>query len=188
MYNPSHMKRRGYGIAVLLVLVVLVIYGYIYPAHEAKIPKIPPLTTVLGQSITLDFNTPTPSPTLSPTSTPSPRPTATPTTIPTPTPTQKPFTQEQLDGLLTQYANHDSVDRSLLRQIAACETGFRANATNWIYGGMYQFSPNTWSANRRTMGADPNPDLRFNAEESIKTAAFVLSTRGPSAWPNCSKR
>lgn len=144
----------------------------------------PPLTTTLGASIMLDFNTPTPSPT--PTSTPTPKPTN--TSTPTPTPTYIPITTQQLDGWFTHYANHYSVDRSLLRQIAACETGFRANATNWIYGGMFQFSPNTWAANRKIMGLDPNPDLRFNPEESIRTAAFLLSTRGPGAWPNCSKR
>jgi hypothetical protein len=143
-----------------------------------------PLVTSEGNPIVLDFNTPTPTPTPTATPTPTPKPT------PTSTPTATPFimSDSQLDGWFTQYANHYSVDRSLLRQIAACETSFRPNATNWIYGGMYQFSPNTWSANRKTMGSDPNPDLRFNPEESIRTAAFVLSTRGPSAWPNCSKR
>ena len=50
---------------------------------------------------------------------------------------------------------------------------------------MFQFSPNTWRANRELMGMDTNPDLRFNPEEAIRTAAFVLSTRGAGAWPHC---
>ena len=147
---------------------------------------LPPLTTSDGKSIVLDFNTPTPTST----PTPSPTPTNTPTPLPTstPTPTPYPVTSQQLDDWFTKYANQYSVDRSLLWHIAACETGLRPNATNWIYGGMFQFSPNTWEANRIVMGLDPNPTLRFNPEESIKTAAFLLSTRGPGAWPNCGKR
>jgi hypothetical protein len=143
-----------------------------------------PLTTTSGEPVNLDFNSPTPSSTSSPSPTPTPKPTPS----NSPTPTQYPVTSQQLDDWFTKYANHYSVDRSLLWKIAACETGLRTNATNWIYGGMFQFSPNTWKANRSTMGADTNPDLRFSPEESIRTAAFVLSTRGSSAWPNWSKK
>jgi hypothetical protein len=35
------------------------------------------------------------------------------------------------------------------------------------------------------MGLDSNPDLRFNADESIKTAAFKIAHGGIGAWPNC---
>lgn len=141
-----------------------------------------PLIASDGNPIVLDFNTPTPTPTPSPTPTPTPKPT--PTSSPTPTPI--PVTSAQLDAWFTQYANHYSVDRSLLWRIAVCETGLRPNAVNWIYAGLFQFSPNTWRANRQLMNADTNADLRFNPEESIKTAAFLLSVRGPGAWPNCS--
>jgi hypothetical protein len=149
----------------------------------------PPLSTYDGTSIELDFNTPTPTPSFTPTPTlsPTPKPTNTPTNTITPTPTPLPATSEQLDAWFTKYANHYSVDRSKLWKIAVCETGLRSNAVNWIYGGMFQFSPNTWAANRKTMGMDPNADLRFNPEEAIRTGAFVLSTRGPSAWPSCAK-
>ena len=129
-----------------------------------------PLAASDGRRIVLDFNTPTPTPT------------------PSPTPTPVPITSQQLDAWFTQYANHFSVDRSLLWRIAVCETGLRPNATNGIYAGMFQFSANTWKTNRLRMNVDPNADLRFNPEESIRTAAFLLSTRGPGAWPNCSLR
>lgn len=145
--------------------------------------QTPPLTDNRGASVSLDFNTPTP--TFTPTPTPTPTNTPTPTPSPSPTPTPFPVTSEQLDNWFTEYANHYSVDRSLLWHIAACETGLRTNAVNWIYGGMFQFSPNTWRANRELMGMDTNPDLRFNPEEAIRTAAFVLSTRGAGAWPHC---
>ena len=175
-------KRIGvllFGILIGFIIVVLVIQ------HNTNILSAQtraPLESIIGNSVILDFNTPTPSPTPSPSSTPSPTPS------PSPKPTPYPVTQQQLEDWFTNYANHYSVDRSLLWQIAACETKFRPNATNWIYGGMFQFSPNTWRANRMLMGLDPNPDLRFNPEEAIRTAAFLLSTRGPGAWPNCSKR
>jgi len=50
---------------------------------------------------------------------------------------------------------------------------------------MYQFDPTTWSNTRTSMGVnfDPNPDLRRNAEESIRTAAYKIHVDGPSAWP-----
>lgn len=148
---------------------------------------IPPLSTYNGTAIVLDFNSPTPTITHSPTPSPSPRPTNTPSPTLTSTPTPIQATSEQLDAWFTKYANHYSVDRSKLWKIAVCEAGLRANAVNWIYGGMFQFSPNTWAANRKTMGMNPDEDLRFNPEEAIRTGAFVLSTRGPSAWPSCSK-
>jgi hypothetical protein len=35
------------------------------------------------------------------------------------------------------------------------------------------------------MELDPNPDLRYNAEESIKTAAYLISIGKTYLWPNC---
>lgn len=130
----------------------------------------------------------TPSPTLTPTptTTPTPKPTNTPAPTTTPTPTIPPVTSEQLDTWFTQYSSQYSVDRQRLWNIAVCESGLRTQATNGIYGGMYQFSPSTWYSTRNQMNLDTNPDLRFHAEESIKTAAFLLSSRGHSPWPNCS--
>ena len=152
--------------------------------HTGNAVPRAPLATYDGHEVLLDFNTPTPSPTPSPTPTPTNTPTPSPT--PSPTPTPIPVSSPQLDAWFTQYANHYSVDRSLLWRIAVCETGLRPNATNGIYGGLFQFSSNTWKANRQRMGMDSNPDLRFNPEEAIRTAAFLLSTRGPGAWPQCS--
>jgi len=172
-----------YGTCITLLCSVLLIN--ILSGNKNRKP-LPPLATIQNVPVVLDFNTPTPSPTLTPT--PTPKPTSTPAPTLTPTPTPIPVTGEQLDRWFTQYANHYSVDRSLLWRIAACESGLKTNVTNWIYGGVFQFSPNTWRANRTLMGMDTNPDLRFNPEEAIKTAAFVLSTRGAGAWPSCSKR
>jgi len=58
---------------------------------------------------------------------------------------------------------------------------------NGDYGGLYQFATNTWKTTRQKMNMDPHPDLRFNPEEAIRTAAFKISTVGLSPWPNCGK-
>jgi hypothetical protein len=181
MAVPKHTITL-FGILLVVVSLLAVRSVCIYNNVLGRTTPAP-LATPEGAPITLDFNTPTPSPTPTPTPTNTP----TPTITNTPTPTPVPVTSQQLDDWFTSYANHYSVDRSLLWRIAVCETGLRPNATNWIYGGLFQFSPNTWIANRALMGMDSNPDLRFNPEESIRTAAFVLSTRGAGAWPNCSK-
>lgn len=131
----------------------------------------------------------TPTPTSIPTATPTPTslPTPTPTAIPTATPTPPPVVVSlgDMEELFTKYSGAYSVDRELMKKIANCESGFNPNATNGPYGGMFQYVDSSWSAMRSRMGADPNPDLRFNAEEAIRTAAFHISTGGTSAWPSC---
>ena len=152
-----------------------------------------PSPTLLPTAIPTTTSTPTPTPTATPT--PTQTPTPTPTEIPTPTPTEEPTptpqqTQQpegtQLDEWFTKYANEYAIDRDLLHRIAACESGFNTNANfRDMYIGMYQFGEQTWISTRTAMGADTNPALRTNAEESIKTAAFKISQGGASAWPNC---
>jgi hypothetical protein len=185
------MKRHQSAVRLITIIVVIILLSYAYTwkqKGDVLSTAHAPLVTSYGNPIVLDFNTPTPTPTPtpSPTLTPTPTPTLSPTPTSTPTPTSMPVSSTKLDEWFTHYANHYSIDRSLLWRIAVCESGLRPNATNWIYGGLYQFSPNTWSGNRRIMGLDPDPELRFHPEEAIKTAAFLLSTRGPGAWPNCS--
>lgn len=132
-----------------------------------------------------------PTTTPTPTSTPTPLPTATPTPLPTdtPTPTATPtpiVTSGDLETLFSKYAGEQSVDKELLKKIARCESGFNSEASFMDYLGMFQFSPDSWIATRHMMNADPNPDLRKNPEEAIKTAAFKIAHGGQNAWPNCS--
>lgn len=140
--------------------------------------------------------TPLPSPVLltpSPTPEPVPSPIASPTVpIPSPSPSLSSISQPQVTGTqvdewFTRYASEYGVDRELLRTIASCESKFNQHAKNGDYGGMYQFATQTWITTRNAMNSDSNPDLRFNAEESIKTAAFKISSNGASAWANCVK-
>lgn len=135
--------------------------------------------------------TPTPTPTATPTPTPSPKPTPTPlpTATPTvsPTPTPLPPTSADLESWFSRYGQEFSVDRERLKKIAFCESKFNAAARSKLYGGLFQFSESTWVTARSAMGADPNPELRFNAEEAIKTAAFKIAREGSRAWPNCGR-
>lgn len=146
----------------------------------------PAVQSALAQSPTptvtsTPTQTPTPSP--SPTHTPTPKPTATPTN--SPTPTLPPVSSGELDSWFSKYSSLYSVDRQKLWDIAVCESNLNTNAKNGDYGGMYQFSSGTWVSTRTAMSEDTNADLRFNAKEAIKTAAFRISTLGPAAWPNC---
>lgn len=107
----------------------------------------------------------------------------TPTAIPQPQPTIP--VAEDLEAFFTKYASEYGVDKEDLKRIAKCEAGFNSQADTGLYAGMYQFHAQTWASTRNAMGLDPNPDLRKNAEESIKTAAFKIKNGGRGAWPNC---
>lgn len=96
----------------------------------------------------------------------------------------------ELDGLFEQYGAEYGVSATVLKHIAKCESGLNPAALSktGLYGGLFQFVSSTWEANRKAMGLDPNPELRFNAEEAIKTAAFKISRGGIGAWPVCGKK
>lgn len=154
----------------------------------AQVPEIgylPPQPTLTSVSSTLPTSLP---PTSTPTSqaTPQPQPTKSQPTfnkllISPPAPA--PETQQ----LIEKYASQYKVDKTLMTKIAHCESHYNPSAVNGPYAGMYQFLASTWTSNRKKMGLDPNPNLRFNAEEAIKTTAFKISRDGPGAWPVCSR-
>ena len=115
-------------------------------------------------------------------------PTTVPTNTPTPTPTHIPqpvVSSEEIHKLMERFAGQYGVDVNVLRHIATCESGFNPSAVNSGYVGLYQFNKTAWINNRRLMGEDQNPDLRFNAEESVQTAAYLISNGKRSLWPNC---
>jgi len=90
-----------------------------------------------------------------------------------------------LSTLFSKYSQEYGVDQELLMRIARCESGFNPGAVNGFYGGLYQFTPQACASTRGAMGLDINPELRFNPEEAIKTAAFKIACGGINAWPNC---
>lgn len=112
----------------------------------------------------------TPTPTIAPTSTP----------VPTPIPVVT-----DLETLFTKYADEFHVDKEELKKIARCESGFNTQAVAGDYLGMFQFATRSWISVRTAMGLDQNPDLRRNAEESIRTTAYMLARGQQNAWPNC---
>lgn len=177
-------------VIVALVVILSVISGY-FPRNKQ--------TVVLGESITQEnklattslpeeTETPlptTPTPTSTPTIEPMPTITATPTPVPQPTETPTISAPADLEPLFESVANQYGVDKNLLKKIAKCESNFNSTAKNGAYGGMYQYTESRWIENRNIMGLDPNPELRFNAEESMKTAAFFMVRGGISMWPSC---
>jgi hypothetical protein len=128
----------------------------------------------------------TPSPTESPTPTPSPSPSPKPTKKPTPTPVPQPtFTSAEIYEFTNRFAGQYGVDPNVVRAIAICESGFRADAKYVKYVGIFQFDAPTWKNLRIKMGEDTNPDLRANAEEAVQTAAYAISIGKRYLWPNC---
>ena len=146
---------------------------------SAEVSEEPTATSTLTLTNT---PTPSPSPTPTPTLTPSLTPTVTPTSTPIP---QPPVTSEQIHGFIERFASQYGVDPNVLRHIAVCESGFNPLAANGPYVGLYQFSVSAWQNNRALFGEDPDPALRYDAEESAQTAAYLISIGRGYLWPNC---
>lgn len=165
-------------IVAAIVISLFVTYRVRATGQVLGVVLIPTLTPTPTQ---------TPTPTLTPTVTPTPTLTPTPTQTPTPTPTNSPTPMPRSDyeDYFEQYSKQYGVDKDVMKKIAYCESGGHPGANNGEYGGMFQYSVSTWEETRRQMGADPNPDLRFGAKESIETTAFKLSRGGDRAWANC---
>ena len=143
-------------------------------------------------SATSEFETASPVPSVNPT--PSPSPTPTTTTSPTPkplpakTPTTAPqpkYSSEEINGFIERFASQYGVSSDVLRYIALCESGFNPSSSHLGYAGLFQFGATTWKNLRQEFGEDVNPDLRFNAEEAIQTAAYAISVGKRGIWPNC---
>jgi len=109
------------------------------------------------------------------------------TATPEPVETVTPHTTN-VEDVIRRYAFEYSIDPKIMIAIAQCESGLRETAVNGQYAGIYQFHPSTWQSNRRAMGLDDSTSLRFNAEESAKTAAFKMSRDGFGAWPECGSK
>lgn len=128
----------------------------------------------------------TPIPEAAITAAPSPNPTVKPEATPVPTKTPAAvLPASDYEPLFEKWAVHFGIDINLLKHIARCESRFNPGAVGGIYGGMYQFSASTWKSTRIAMDHDSDPNLRFDANEAIKTAAFKIASGGQSAWKNC---
>jgi hypothetical protein len=153
-------------------------------ATTAKTPdvvaggKTPPSSLVLGET-TVSSPSGSRVTAVTPTHGVTPSPTVAPMPAGTPVPPQI------LDSYFTRFSSEYQVDIWLLRRLAICESGYNYLARNGPYAGMFQFSVGTWVVTRNRMVLDPNPVLRLNPEEAIRTAAYKLAKDGRGAWPNC---
>ncbi len=110
----------------------------------------------------------------------------TPTLPPAPRYVSQPkFTDEEINNFISRFAGQYEVDAEVLKKVAECESGSNADAINGIYVGLFQFDSGSWRSLRDQMGEESDPNIRFNAEESVQTAAFALSNGRGSIWPNC---
>lgn len=171
-----------FGSLLFVVLFGIVATAFASSFNNTKIQS--PLPEKTYANVLDPTNTPSPTPSPTPTNTPTPIP-PTPTRTPTPTPII--IAPQNLEELFTKYSNEYSVDKDLLKRIASCESGLNASASTSRYAGLYQFSESLWVSARTLMGHDSNTALRFNPEESIRTAAFMIGRGRLNIWPNCSK-
>lgn len=153
----------------------LLISLFVFFYNQPKQPAV--LSPVLAQAAPSPTSTPTP--TVTPTATPWP------TSTPVPTNTPVPLPQSNFESLFDQYSNQYGVSKDQLKKIATCESGINPSSNSGPYAGMFQFAEQTWTSTRSAMGLDTNPELRYSAEEAIKTAAYKISQGGASAWANC---
>lgn len=88
------------------------------------------------------------------------------------------------EGLINYYAQEYKINADELRCILKNESGFRKAATNGTSSasGMGQFINSTWISWRKEMGENPDLNLRFDADEMIKTTSFGLSKGRQSHW------
>ena len=152
-------------------------------SQQSEPNPLPIRTAAVAQSPTISKSVPTIS---QPSATPTPTNTPTPTPSPTPLPQPTIAVVTDIESLFTQFADEYHINKEELKKIARCESGFNTNSNNsGMYLGMFQFAAQTWISTRASMGLDTNTDLRTNAGEAIRTAAYMLSQGRQSSWPNC---
>jgi soluble lytic murein transglycosylase-like protein len=146
------------------------------------------LPTVTGQADPLREASPAPTETIIPSST---------KTVSTPHPSPlltsgegkkvfvNKYSSEEIYNMINQYSGEKGVSPDVIRHLAVCESGFRPDVKNGIYAGLFQYDPSTWKNFRKMMGEDPDPDLRFDAKEAIRTTVYLVSIGKQSLWPNC---
>jgi hypothetical protein len=178
------LKRK-----IFFLFIIPIIFGSVAGFISLRTKSID--KQVEGAQILVPILSPTPTPI--PTATPFPTPTPTLTLTPTPTLIPTPIILPQyLDDMFTKYCNEygvDDVGKELLKKIANCESHFNTGVVspNGKYAGMFQFDENTWITVRNSMNQNPDLNLRFSADESIKTAAYVAHQGRFNIWPACRK-
>ncbi len=138
-------------------------------------------TIVITPTASVSAIVPTPEPTATPTATPTKKRQVTPK--PKPTPTAEP--KEIVSKLVDKYSSEYGLDVNVVRYLVLCESGLRSNATNGKYVGLFQYDERTWKTIRSEMKLSTDAELRYSAEEAIRTTAYALSKGKKKLWPNC---
>lgn len=176
----KHIKFSSLAFVVVGIFLILVILNQQFlllnKVLKSDSTPVPEKTPIIASS---------PAPTATPTPTSTPKPTSSPKPTPKPTSTPKVISAPNLEDLFNKYSAEYGVSKDLLKKIAGCESGFNTTSVGGDYAGMFQFSSGAWVSTRQKMGLSGDLSLRFNAEESIKTAAFKISQSGTSAWSAC---
>lgn len=174
-----------------LALFIVIPFIIIFNQSQSKTQFLDPVSTFTPDLSYFPKPSPTPSPKVSQTTTNNSGMNTPETTeniekvYPANAGPQPQFSSAEIHGFMEKYASEYHIDVNILRHIAVCESNFNSNATNLSYAGLFQFSPNSWQHYRNLTTKDPNPDLRLNAEEAVRTAAYVLSINQAYIWPNC---
>lgn len=188
---------KSFLLGSMIGLMPVILYGFIKlkpqekeNVHEFKYKNV---SFIASYKLETKRDTPTPTikdafPTIKPTDTPTPIPTNTPLIQTASIEIKTSQAPEEIKLFIEKYAAEYGVNRDMMLIIARCESNFCPEDVNGPFGGIYQFLSSTWISNRNFMGLDPNPDLRFEAEEAVRTAAFKMSRDGYGAWPDCSQK
>lgn len=172
----------GLGVSIQIGLTSFGLNSSTVSHNDLSTPANDLATEAIHESLTT-----TPTPTVFPTPKPRPIVAAETTEVHQQAVAMQVTSPADLDHWFSTYSQAFGIDANLLKHIAKCESGFNAGSISGPYGGMYQYLASTWSSTRNAMGLDPDPDLRFNAEEAIKTTAWKISVGGIGAWPHCGK-
>ncbi len=175
--------------------------GYLVIIHKAKkIDLVSPVVTVAptlnlikeASTSALMNASPSGTPESSPSATPSPEKlvvtqlkTVKNEVTATPTPTYSAETAQAVNEYIDKFSAEHGVDPNVIRHLAICESGFRTNAINLGYAGLFQFDSATWKRLRLEIGEDPNPDLRFSGKDAVQTVTYAISKNKSGLWPSC---
>jgi hypothetical protein len=167
------------GLIAIAVTPVLIFFG-LGKFFETRIESVVLISPVASITTTPEI---TPTPTASPTAILTEKPKPKLTKKPVPTPTSEP--RELVNRLIEKYSIEYGLDPNIFRHLVVCESGVNSSAKNGPYVGLFQYDLQTWEKIRREMGLSIGGDLRYSAEESIRTTAYALTKGRQKLWPNC---
>ena len=86
----------------------------------------------------------------------------------------------EVQRLIVKWARHYGVNEQRVLRIAACESGYRANATNGQYKGVFQQGQTWWAARSARYGR-AGASI-FNADANIQVSIAMMAQGGFGHW------